>query len=143
MNKLRFIIFFLASVLIGGMYFISRPFAAIAPKVVAEKKFSDDNLVAIKVDSFKQLVRQVYGANATVTDGRNKIETIISKQGTRYAYFYNNNDRLLKVTDQGFTITYNTTNDVLESSFKKDTKDGIAYVYLPGDVVMGIVQQKQ
>lgn len=141
MNKLRIILFFLAAAVIGAMYLISQPFATVTPKVVVEKKFSDDNLVAIQLDSFKNLVQQVYGANATVTSGKN-IEINIANQGTRYPYFYNNNERLLKVVDQGFEIKYDVNKSILQSSFKKENKNGINYIWLPSDVVMGIVQQK-
>lgn len=141
MNKLRIILFFLAAAVIGAMYLISQPFATVTPKVVVEKKFSDDNLVAIQLDSFKDLIQQVYGANATVTSGKN-IEINIANQGTRYPYFYNNNERLLKVVDQGFEIKYDVNKSILQSSFKKENKNGINYIWLPSDVVMGIVQQK-
>jgi hypothetical protein len=141
MNKLRFILFGLAGIAIAVLFFVMKPFKETLPKVVEEKTFSDQHLIAIKVDSFKNLIASVYGGNAQIKSNKN-FEVVISNQGKRLSYFYNNNERLLKVDDQDFMIKNDESLSTLSASFKIEQKDKIQYVWLPTDVVIGIVQQK-
>jgi hypothetical protein len=141
MNKLRFILFALAGVIIGILFFIMKPFKETLPKVTEEKTFSKEHLIAIQVDSFQQLVTSIYGGNAQIKINKN-FDIVIGNQGQRLSYFYNNNERLLKVEGQDFSIKNDVNLNTLTASFKIEQKDKQQYVWLPTDVIIGIAQQK-
>ncbi|RFS18148.1 hypothetical protein [Emticicia sp. C21] len=113
---------------------LSKPKAFEVEKVDVAEELSDRNIVSIQVDSLTNIIRQVYGNDATVSanDSENYVVKI-QNQGNEISNFYNDNPRLLETKDERFSIK--RIGSRIEATFKTESIKQQKYVFVPTDVV--------
>lgn len=112
----------------------NKPKAVELEKAGVSEELSDRNLVNIHVDSLTNIIRQVYGNDATIslTDSESYVVKI-QNQGNEISNFYNDNPRLLETKDERFSIK--RMGSRIEASFKIESINQQKYAFVPTDVV--------
>lgn len=112
----------------------SKPKAFELEKVDVTEELSDRNIVSIQIDSLTNIIRMVYGNDATVSskDSENYVVKI-QNQGNEISNFYNDNPRLLETKDKRFSIK--RTGSRIEATFKIESINQQKYAFVPTDVV--------
>lgn len=112
----------------------SKPKAFELEKVDVTEELSDRNIVSIQIDSLTNIIRMVYGNDATVSskDSENYLVKI-QNQGNEISNFYNDNPRLLETKDKRFSIK--RTGSRIEATFKIESINQQKYAFVPTDVV--------
>lgn len=120
-------------------FYSQKPQAFVPEEVDATEALPDRNIVSIQVDSLTNIIKQVYGSEATVSmpDGEAYVVKI-QNQGNEISNFYNDNPRLLEVKDERFAIK--RTGNSLEASFVIERIQEKQYAFVPTDVVYKLAE---
>lgn len=112
----------------------SKPKAFELEKVDVTEELSDRNIVSIQIDSLTNIIRMVYGNDATVSSNDSENYVVkIQNQGNEISNFYNDNPHLLETKDKRFSIK--RTGSRIEASFKIESINQQKYAFVPTDVV--------
>ncbi len=112
----------------------SKPKAFELDKVDVTEELSDRNIVSIQVDSLTNIIRQVYGNDATISSKDTEDYVVkIQNQGNEISNFYNDNPRLLETQDERFSIKRSGSR--IEATFKIESINQQKYAFVPTDVV--------
>lgn len=120
-------------------FYSQKPQAFVPEEVDATEALPDRNIVSIQVDSLTNIIKQVYGSEATVSmpDGEAYVVKI-QNQGNEISNFYNDNPRLLEVKDERFAIK--RTGNSLDASFVIERIQEKQYAFVPTDVVYKLAE---
>lgn len=120
-------------------FYSQQPQAFVPEEVDATEELSDRNMVRIQVDSLTNIIKQVYGNEATISmpDGEAYVVKV-QNQGNEISNFYNDNPRLLEVKDERFSIK--RTGNSLEANFVIERIQEKQYAFVPTDVVYKLAE---
>ena len=103
------------------------------------EKFTEQNMKWVRKDTFINKARDIYGNEIIFKDSENILKVNIRNQNKGINDFVNTRLDLYKVKDFDFNIE--TIQGETHANFKIEKRNGIEYIHLPTDVIIGLISQ--